>query len=281
VSSADAAADDESALPVTLRSDHRSFQHATIYDAADWYDVDYAGYRAELPFYSGLLTRHCPAPSACAVELGAGTGRLTIPLVQQGYRVFAVEPAVAMRALLTHKATAAGVNVELEDATAATFVGPRFAAPTLVFFPFNGLLHLPTRDALTAAFSHVRGRLAVGGRFAFDITSPYWESMARGLVPWGRADERVHPRTGRRFVTADRSRYDRTDRVMHIDIRYAFIDGDEAGVQTALSQRMWTFPEVLSVLDACGFDVEDVHGDVDGARFDDGSPRLLACAQRR
>ncbi len=277
--------DDEAALPDALRSDRRRFLQAGIYDAPEWYDVDYAGYRGEASFYARLLKRHCRPDERdpgrdVAVELGAGTGRLTLPLVQSGARIHAVEPAVGMRALLVQKASVLGADVDVEDATAATFVGP-LHAPSVVFFPFNGLLHVPSTPALDDALTHIHRRLADGGCFAFDVTSPYWESMARGSVGWGRVDERVHPVTGRRFLTCDRCHYDAATRTMHIDIRYAYVDGDAPGQQTALTQRMWTFPELLAALDRCGFIVDEIAGDVDGARFDDGSPRLLVSAARR
>lgn len=272
--------DDEAALPGPLRSDHRRFLTTEIYDAPEWYDVDYAGYRGEAAFYARLVKRHCPlAARDITVELGAGTGRLTLPLVQSGTRVHAVEPAVGMRAYLAQKARRLGVDVEVEDANAATFAGPA-QAPSFVFFPFNGLLHLPSMAALEDALAHIHRRLAAGGVFAFDVTSPYWESMSRGRVGWGRVDERVHPTSGRRFLTGDRCRYDAATRTMHIDIRYAYVDGDAPGQQTSLTQRMWTFPELLAALERCGFIIDEVAGDVDGARFDDGSPRLLVSAAR-
>ena len=272
--------DDDSTLPDPLRARRRHFHRADIYDAADWYDVDYAGYRGEVAFYRRLLQRHAPPGAGVAIELGAGTGRLAVPFALDGHAIHAVEPAVAMRAQLVRYAVASNALLTVEDAAAATFSGRDGERAPFVYFPFNGLLHLASRDELRSAFTHVHARLADGGRFAFDVTSPYWESMQRGFVPWGRVDERVHPRSGRRFLTCDRARYDAATRTMHIDIRYAYADGDDDGVQTALTQRMWTPVELLSVLEGCDFAVEEIAGDVNGAPFDDGSPRLLVCASR-
>ena len=270
--------DDDDALPAPLRARSRHFHRAGIYDAPDWYDVDYAGYRGEVAFYRRLLQRFAPPGSGVAVELGAGTGRLAVPFARDGHAIHAVEPAVGMRAQLVQHIARANADITVEDADAASFAGRDGALSPFVYFPFNGLLHLTSTNEMYAAFEHVRSRLTDDGRFAFDVTSPYWESMQRGVVDWGRVDERVHPRSGRRFLTCDRARYDAATRTMHIDIRYAYADGDDDGVQTALTQRMWTFPEFLSSLDACGFVVDEIAGDVDGARFDDGSPRLLVSA---
>ncbi len=290
---------EEELLPDALRADRRTFRRCGIYDAADWYDVDYAAYRAELTFYRLLLGRHAAGrvgeAARIVVELGAGTGRLTLPLVDGGsngiaHTLHAVEPSAPMRALLVAKLKKAGLAdaVVVEDALAATFVGPTSGAIGLVIFAFNGLLHIETRAALHASLLHIHGKLAHDGVLALDMTPPYWETMLRGHVPWGRIDERVHPTSGRRFLTCDRSTYQPTTRTTQIDIRYAYVDavagagaGDEPGTQIELHQHMWTTPELLQSLDDCGFVVDASFGDVDLSSFDEGSPRLLVSARKK
>ncbi|MBI1946761.1 MAG: class I SAM-dependent methyltransferase [Deltaproteobacteria bacterium] len=271
--------DDETALPEALLG--KRWHELDIYQAPEWYDVDYAGYRGEEAFYRLVLER-CAKGGRLVVELGAGTGRLALRFVAAGFRVHAVEPAPAMRALLLEKAAAAGLagsaSFTVEDALAATFAPPE--RPSVVLFPFNGLLHLRTTEELHASFRHIRETLAPDGRFALDCTGPYWDAMLFGPTAWGRADERVHPATGAKVLTCDRSGYDATTRQMRIDIRY-LIEGTDEGVQIELRQTMWTWQQVLAALNACGFVVEQQLGDVDLAPFDEGSPRLLVCAACR
>lgn len=277
-SDAAAAVDDgEADLPEALQARSRRLIEADIYDAADWYDVDYAGYLGELRFYR----RVCEAlrgDDDVIVELGAGTGRLTRPLLHDGHRIHAVEPAPSMRARLLHAASSfIGRGLDVEDAFAHTFVGPATSA-SLVMFPFNGILHVRGRAALDATLQHVRARLRPGGLVAIDQTVPYWESMRRERVPWGRVDERVHPSTGESFLTCDRSSYDRARRVMQIHIRYALARGHDV-VQTRLEQFMWTATEMVAALDRGGFVVEQAYGDVDLSSFHEGAPRLLVVAR--
>lgn len=51
-------------------------------------------------------------PSPCALDVGAGTGRLALPLAADGWRVVAVEKSRAMLARLLEKAAAAGLRIE-------------------------------------------------------------------------------------------------------------------------------------------------------------------------
>ncbi|MCM2257190.1 MAG: class I SAM-dependent methyltransferase [Vicinamibacteria bacterium] len=50
--------------------------------------------------------------SPCALDVGAGTGRLALPLAADGWRVIAVEKSRAMLARLLDKATTAGLRIE-------------------------------------------------------------------------------------------------------------------------------------------------------------------------
>ncbi len=284
--------DGDDDLPALLSTQGRQVERAGIYDAADWYDVDYAGYLGELAFYR----RVCEGlrPGGVVVEVGAGTGRLTIPLCGRHSdhashpvgHIHAVEPAASMRGRLERKlmlGLAGACRVDLEDALAHTFVGPQkdgvVVDADIVIFPFNGILHLDSPDLLAVSLRHIFAKTKAGGVFALDMTGPYWESIRRGRVPWGRADERVHPSTGERFWTCDRSAYDAARRVMRIDIRYALVGGDRL-IETSLFQHMWTTNEILQAVCAAGFLVEAAYGDVDLSPFSEGAPRLLLIARR-
>lgn len=252
------------------------FRVVDIYDAPEWYDVDYAGYRGEDAFYRLLWKLH-GGPTRTYVELGAGTGRLCVPYAREGRRVHAVEPSAGMRRLLVEKAQGMP-NLVVEAARADDFVGGDGAA--LVAFPFNGVLHLSSRDELVRSFARARGKLGEGGRFALDLTGPSWEAMMRGGLPWGRFDERVHPTTGARLYTADCSRYDPASRKMTIRIRF-LVDGEPEGVELVLVQTMWTWQEILSALDDAGLVPDAMFGDVDLSPFTEKGPRLLVSAAAR
>lgn len=264
--------DDDHAVGEDLR--RASFTKCGIYDAPEWYDVDYAGYRGEEAFYRLVLQRHAKA-SGVVVELGVGTGRLALTFAAEGFHMYGVEPAPSMRALLQQKSSA----LTVVDGLARDFAKPD-GRVDVVMFPFNGLLHVKTRDEMLASFRHVRHVLDDDGRFALDCTGPYWDAMLYGPMPWGRADERTHHQNGKRVHTCDRSSYDPATREMRIDIRY-LLDGESTGVEIALFQVMWTWQQVLGALAESGFAIELLYGDVDMAPFDEGSPRLLVSARKR
>lgn len=68
-----------------------------------------------------MLFRELAADTALVVEIGAGTGRLTLPCATRAGRVIAVEPMAGMRAVLSRKLEQRGVtNVSVIDGHAAS-----------------------------------------------------------------------------------------------------------------------------------------------------------------
>ncbi len=90
-----------------------------VHPAVSGFDTDPARYERSRPGYPPQATRYLVdrlglGPGVRAADLGAGTGKLTGPLVAAGVEVVAVEPAAAMRRHLAEALPA----VEVWDATA-------------------------------------------------------------------------------------------------------------------------------------------------------------------
>lgn len=261
--------------------DSASYRRGELYDAADWYDIDYQGYVAEEAFYRLMTTLHTNRGRGY-VELGAGTGRLLLRYAEQGIQCHAVEPASAMLRHLMMSAQHRQLDMELlstELAEAATFAAEPFE-PGVVAFPFNGVLHIHGREALCQVYRHVHERLPANGRFCLDMTTPSWDELHLGGRAWGRPDERTHPQTGNRIFTTDRCHYDPKTRVMETEFRF-LEDGAAEGVILSITQFMWTTQEVLSLAIESGFSVDLIFGDVDFSAFRESSPRMLVAFQKR
>jgi hypothetical protein len=251
------------------------YARGPLYDFPEWYEVDYARYLAEERFYRFAIER--AVGDGAYVELGAGTGRLLLRFAADGVRCHAVEPSGPMLDWLHGEAARRGLRVTSENRAAEHAEGPG-GAVDLVAFPFNGLLHIHTHEALGEVFGRARGMLSTGGALAVDITCPSWEAMSMARVAWGRVDERTHPVDGTRILTCDRTSYDAARRVLKTD--YRFVPEDERrGYELYIEQRMWTFPELAHALWRAGFEIESAFGDVDLRPFKAGSPRMLVIAR--
>jgi SAM-dependent methyltransferase len=163
-----------------------------LYADADLYDLLHDGYRDDLGFYRGLAEDF----GGPVLELGAGSGRVTVALARAGFEVVAVEPAAAMRARGAARLAAAGVAdlvAWLEADARALALGRRFP---LVIAPFHMLMHLATLDDQDAALGAAHAHVASGGAFATDVyvprfgpdgvvrVEPAWAGLEGDLSTW-------------------------------------------------------------------------------------------------
>lgn len=98
--------------------------------------------------YHGLLQE---AGSRCIVELGGGTGRLTLPLAKLGYRVCAVEPVPVLRRALAAKVEASDfsrVIHVLSDVANLTAEWTNPEARVAWILPYNLAYHFHTANDL-------------------------------------------------------------------------------------------------------------------------------------
>ncbi len=268
-------------MDATLLAAH--YEQACLYDSAEWYDTDYAGYLAENAFYENAINK-CLTTGKTYLELGAGTGRLALRYTQRPIFVHAVEPAISMLERLREKAellnTEAQAKLTTEHATASTFLGPQDRSVGLIAFPFNGILHIHGQQDLTCVLERIKQVLEPRGYLALDITAPAWTDMGGYVRDWGRLDERTHPETGEVFLTYDRCVYAGASRLLHSDYRFIKENAEE-GVELRISQYMWTYQEIIFALETIGFDIDEIFGDVDFRPWSEQSIRLLVLAQKR
>lgn len=97
---------------------------------ADTFDVEPdhgLGHPVTRAAWRRLLLEHLPASPADVVDLGCGTGTLSVLLAAEGFRVRGLDVAPAMVAAAVAKATSAGLEVEVE-VTVGDAAAPPYAA---------------------------------------------------------------------------------------------------------------------------------------------------------
>lgn len=240
------------------------------------YDLDTAPVQggADIEWFGGLARR----TGGPILELGCGTGRVAVPIAQDGHHVVGLDRSAAMLERADRRARRADVEVRWVEGDMRAFsFNEAFA---LVFVALNSFLMLGPDDRW-ACLARVREHLAPRGRVAIDVFQPDPEvvvGLDGGVIDeW----ERVDPETGRAVhkFSSSRANVDGvTQRIWYDDI------GDDGTVRriggtTTLHYLYRREAELL--FSEAGFKIETLHGDYDGNPADATSRKLLIVAKRK
>ncbi len=127
-------------------------------------DVDYSE-------YADYILRNIPSDSPSVLDLGCGTGNLSIILSKRGADVVGLDNSSEMLALAAHKAKKENCNVFLTCQDMAAFsTGRSYDAIVSIFDCLN---YVKTKTALFNTFKSVSNELNNGGIFLFDMNTEY------------------------------------------------------------------------------------------------------------
>lgn len=123
-----------------------------------WHDLECGAYREDLPLWRALAGE----AGGAVLDVGAGTGRVTLDLAAGGVAVVALDADTALLEALEHRA--AGLSVETVIADAREFaLGRRFS---LVLVPMQTLQLLGGSCGRTAFLRRALDHLEPGGLLA-------------------------------------------------------------------------------------------------------------------
>lgn len=144
--------------------------HAEVWDkkAADSYDTPGTGMYAPEVLDPAVQRLKALAAGGRVLEFAIGTGRVAIPLLEQGVDIAGIEIAPAMIDRLREKVSEDRLSVVLGDMTTARVPG----AFSLVFLAFNAISTLPTQEQQIECFCNAARHLQPGGRFVIELWVP-------------------------------------------------------------------------------------------------------------
>ncbi|HYG86350.1 MAG TPA: class I SAM-dependent methyltransferase [Azospirillum sp.] len=238
------------------------------------------GILGDVGFYKELA-EHVGGP---VLEVGCGTGRLTIPLARLGLEVWAVDVSAGMldqfRAKLARESAAvqACVHVVRQDAAALDLPERGFA---LAVLPFNTLMLIPDADEERRTLARTAAHMASGGRLALDVMNPLTLPMGADRNP-APSEPRVNPCSGHRYVRyAMNTALDALQRQRICGWYDELLpDGTVQSHDYAFHWRMIVRDELEAMLREAGFAVDTVAGDFEGAAWTPDSRRIVVTARR-
>jgi SAM-dependent methyltransferase len=214
------------------------------------------------------------------LELGCGTGRITLPLARAGLRVTGVDRSEPMLDALHRKASHELSEVERGRLSVVRAdmrelsLAERFSS---VLCPYSAFTYLQTENDRACALAAVRAHLAPRGAFVLDVFVPD-PAVSAAPADFTAIDYKRQRADG---TLLERSRTIRKDVEPHINLierHYRVLDssGNELARFTTESRIRYWFPDELrGELEAHGFDVVETSLDF-GVAIAGERPKMAA-----
>jgi SAM-dependent methyltransferase len=239
----------------------------TEYADPERYDTENAEFDPDGPFYLELAL----AVGGPVVELGCGTGRLTIPIGLSGVQVVGLDivPAMLERA----RSKPGGETVTWVLADARTFALDLSAA--LIFIAAGGFGHFHTGTEQHAVLERVKAHLRPGGLFALDVVCPTPDLLVDvpDKEPWF---SYIRP-DGAGVRVSGTQRFDAIRRVRHETAVRRWTDGSGNACEDVsdLALRLFEPDEIVALLESHCLRVDSRFGGWGGEPFNVASRHLV------
>ncbi len=232
--------------------------------------------RRDVTFWQQLAL----AQDGPALELGCGTGRISLPVVKAGARLVGIDRSAPMleraRKRLARARLADRALLVRGDIRHLPFRSRR--GFKLVMAPYGILQSLTRERDLQQTLESVARVLRRGGLFAVDLVPdlPRWSEYSRRTSLTGR-------RGTRSTVTLIESvRQDRQRGLTIFDHEYVERRGRQKTVhEFALTFRTLSVPQMARRLERAGFGVDAVLGDYQGGPWDDRADVWVILARKK
>lgn len=244
---------------------------------ARFYDLFYGGMADDLPMYRDFAL----AANGPILELGCGTGRVLIPLAQEGHRLTGLDSSPAMLERARAKAQAAGVaeRVRLVQGDMCAFQLPD--SFNLAIIPINTFMHCHSLERQLACLRCVRRHLAPGGQLVIDLFHPDLQTLLESDGRLLLRGEVVDPDSGHTLQHYATRRVELATQTQHTTFIIDEIDASGAVRRSLFPFRMrfvYRY-EMELLLRLAGYSLEAVYGSYDLEPFDSDSEKMIFVAR--
>ena len=224
-------------------------------------------------FYQRELRKWEMTPTSLVLDLGCGTGKLTVEMSKRGYDMTGVDGSPEMLTVARDRAEGLGLSEKIlflcQDMTDFELYGTVEA----VVSTMDCMNHLLTRKELEACFSLVHNYLSPNGLFLFDLNSPYKFRQVYGE---------------RSYLFEDKNNYCTWQNAFregsgicdfYISLFQREKDGRYRRTDACQREKMYPLATVRTLLKKTGFQILSVYGGLDGHPVTDTDERIYITAR--
>jgi SAM-dependent methyltransferase len=246
--------------------------------SAHLYDVDPSEItRDDIAFYRARARQI----GGDVLELGCGTGRVTLPLARDGHEIWGLDLSEEMLGELREKAAQlpGPVRARLHPVHAdmADFdLGCKF---DLVIAPYRAFQALIGKGKQKECLRRVRHHLSARGRFIMHVFKPRKILDQTWVQPEAFDWEAVDSRTGKTVRRYDRRKQiDLENQILYVDLVYR-VEGSSVDVVEPLALSYFYEDQMRALLQDQGFTIVEEYGYFDGRPIASGPELIFVCGR--
>ena len=243
----------------------------TIYDGwASLYDRVYSYLEHDIPFY----IQQAISNEAAVLELGSGTGRISVPIGKSGFEITGIDISGEMVKVANIKAMNAQISetCHFHQGDMRTFeLKEQFG---LIIMPFRSFQSMLTVENQQKALSNIKKHLQPGGVLVMDLVAPDVELIALGDPMPFHVRDVPQEDTGHKLIIWGQNSWNGLTQVN--STRLIIHEVDQHG--EVISQIYRDFPirytfryEMEHLLHRSGFQPVALYGGFNGEPFEEGS----------
>lgn len=232
-------------------------------------DTDYVSYA---DFYEKIIEKYASSLPKRLIDLGCGTGSISVLLAEKGYEVTGVDLSCEMLSAALKKASDKHIRMLLlEQDMAKLDCGENYGA---AICSFDGINYLTKREELSSCFERVSLSLCEGGVFIFDVSSKYkYENVI--------ADNTFIYETDGLFLSWQ-NYYLKDKGICDFYLTFFEKHGDSwRRTDEYQRQRMYSERTLRNALEKVGFEICGTASDVFGAPVTEKSERIFYICRKK
>ncbi len=230
----------------------------------DWENARTLG-RRDVPFWNNLALQQ----GGRVLELGCGTGRISLPLARAGVSMVGIDRSEPMLARARQRVRRAKVTERVRLVRGDIRSLPFGQTPpfSMVMAPYGMLQSLLRERDLTATLEAVKRVLQPGGTFGIELVAdlPAWEEYRKRVSLKGWRGKRG----GAHVTLVETVKQDRARRITTFNQEFTERNGTKRRTHSfALSFRTLSVPQMARRLEKTGFEITALLGDYRGGPWD-------------
>ena len=243
---------------------------------SEFYDLEYGLGQADVIFFS-RMARQTGSP---VLEIGCGTGRISIPIAETGIEVWGLDNSRNMLRAFQQKLKKLNesLNIKIVEGDALDFkLDKKF---NLIFFASNTFLHLDQESKLKA-LEIAANHLSDKGILVVDVFNPQVLGTKLDSMYYMNGYPIIN--NGRKFLVYAHSKHIPGEKKIIVDKKYylAIEDGLVESLRTHFVINYITKGDLEQLAESASLKIVDIYGDYDFSSFSlKYSPRMIFLLSR-